>query len=73
MELHGKVPEELVHLAFSDDRKVDGNYLFARPEKIGISGQVAAEYTEVCNLAISSLLADMEFSMSPGNSLSSSL
>ena len=35
------------------DRKVDGNYLFARPEKIGISGQVAAEYTEVCNLLFS--------------------
>ncbi len=35
------------------DRKVDGNFLFARPEKIGISGQVAAEYTEVCNLLFS--------------------
>ncbi|KAA8922149.1 FAD-dependent thymidylate synthase [Thermoplasma sp.] len=31
------------------DRKVDGRYLFMQPEKIGISGDVAVEYTEMCN------------------------
>lgn len=31
------------------DRKVDGHYLFMQAEKIGLSGEAAREYTDLCN------------------------
>ncbi|MCL4341098.1 MAG: FAD-dependent thymidylate synthase [Candidatus Thermoplasmatota archaeon] len=31
------------------NKKVSGSFLYARPEKIGISGKAASEYSEVCD------------------------